>query len=241
MITFDDGWTNSPASSSRGSLHFGKGGLQASGRDSLLSQSSTLSASARDSFTGSISLEKRPSRTRAEMLDAIKANRQGSGTNLNVISIVNTSSFNITPSSMGSANRSSQYMDGNNDVITAPRRISKVMGFNKLEFNPMALDQDRVGPLLELGKEEKKGKDDRTTSSFISTTNNHNSNNDNSLRVISQPLTSNASAGESTIGSAAPGQKHGTTPPMPHIHTIAHIEVCCGSVVVDNRRIMSYS
>ena len=178
--TFDGGtMINSPASSSRSSMQFGKGGLVSSGRDSILSISSSAHG-VRDSIQGAergISVEKRPSRTRSEMLDAIKANRQGSGTNLidgvyrspsslNVISIVNTSSINVNPSSsMGSSsylNRNSQ-LEGNNDrdVITVPRRISKVMGFNKLEFNPMALDQDRSGPLLELGKEDKKGKEER--------------------------------------------------------------------------------
>lgn len=162
---------SSPDSSSRSSMQFGKGGLKASGRDSMLSQSSNYSAtnanaSARDSSHGSISLDKRPSRTRSEMMDAIKANRQGSGTSLNVISIVNTSSFNVNPSSVGNtANQRRRSLSlglgdssSSSDVITIPRRISKVMGFNKLEFNPMALDQERSGPLLELGKEEKKGK-----------------------------------------------------------------------------------
>ena len=156
-------------------MQFGKGGLKVSGRDSMLSQSSNYSVSARDSSHGTerergISLERRSSRTRLEIVDAIKANRQGSGTSLNAISIVNTSSFNVSPTSMGNATNHRRHSLGfggggeSNDVITVPRRISKVMGFNKLEFNPMALDQDRSGPLLELGKdkEEKKGKDERS-------------------------------------------------------------------------------
>ena len=137
-------------------MQFGKGGLKNSGRDSMLSQSSNLSM--RDSAHG-ITIEKRPSRTRSEMLDAIRANRQGSNTNLNVISIVNTTSFNVTPGSMGgmgTAGHHRRHSLGEADVITVPRRISKVMGFNKLEFNPMALDQERSGPLLELGVEKKK-------------------------------------------------------------------------------------
>ena len=229
-------------------MQFGKGGLSAlkDGRESMLSQSSLLSISSRDSFHGgaaaaaaavdtrgsynNISTDRRTSRTRSEMIDAIRAHRQGSNTSLNAISIVNTSSFNITPTT-SSSNRSGGP-EGDRDVITVPRRISKVMGFNKLEFNPMALDQDRSGPLLELGKEEL-GKED------------HNKNNNNNAQ---QPL----SSGEVTTGvqitvtaggPAAPAQKHGASShhTVPVIHTVAKIEVRFGVILVHFSSILSHS